>query len=231
MYDGYKKYGSAEATGYDEARMRESLWWEEEKFVKDYFHTYQPQRILDAPVGTGRFLHHYRGAQEVVGVDISEEMLKESSAKLRNLGLATINVEQGDIFNLKFADNSFDLVLCWRFAHLVPAELLTNALHELGRVTAGEVLMQAYVAWPYWRRIIGSLRRLPAKLYQRISGNTPPAPPWMHIRAYFHTERVLATKIHEAGLEMIERSEIGSYGDSTVYAYRLRPLQAAGEQL
>jgi len=231
MYDGYKKYGTAEATGYDEARMHEPIWWEEEKFVKSYFHTYKPQRILDAPVGTGRFLHHYQGAKEVVGIDISEEMLKESLAKLRKLGLASISVEPGDIFHLKFADNTFDLALCWRFAHLVPADLLADALRELGRVTAGEVLMQAYVAWPYWRRVIGSLRRLPVKLYRRMLGNMPPAQPWMHIQAYFHTEKVLATKLQEAGLQVIERSEIGNYGDSIVYAYRLRPLRAVGEQM
>lgn len=230
MYDGYKKYGAAEAAGYDEARMSEPLWWEEEKFVKDYFKTFQPQRILDAPVGTGRFLHHYLHAKEVIGVDISEDMLKESSAKLKELGLTSMSVERGDIFRLKFANDSFDLALCWRFAHLVPATLLADALRELGRVTAGEVLMQAYVGWPYWRRVIGSLRRLPAKLYRRIVGNIPSALPWMHIQAYFHTENTLATKIREAGLEVIERSAIGTYGDSTVYAYRLRPLRAVGEQ-
>lgn len=231
MYDGYKKYGVAEATGYDEARMNEPLWWEEEGFVKNYFRAHQPQRILDAPVGTGRFLHHYLDAREVVGIDISEEMLNESSVKLKRLDQSHICLERGDIFHLKFADNSFDLSLCWRFAHLVPATLLADALRELGRVTAGEVLMQAYVGWPYWRRVIGSLRRLPMKIYRRITNMSPTPPPWMHIQAYFHTQETFAAKIRDAELEVIERIEIGVYGDSTVYAYRLRSLRAEGERL
>ncbi|MEY4710680.1 MAG: hypothetical protein RIS88_130 [Pseudomonadota bacterium] len=228
MYDGYKKYGSDEASGYDAARMQEPLWWEEEQFVKEYFHTHQPQRILDAPVGTGRFLHHYVQAREVVGIDISEEMLKESTAKLRELAHPHIRIGRGDIFHLEFADACFDLVLCWRFAHLVPATLLADALRELGRVTNGEVLMQAYVAWPYWRRVIVSLRRLPMKLYCRMTRSDPTAPPWMHIQAYYHTQETLEAKIRKAGLDMIERIEVGGYGESTVYAYRLRPLRTGG---
>lgn len=231
MYDGYKKYGVAEAAGYDEARMSEPLWREEERFVKNYFLTHQPRRILDAPVGTGRFLHHYQHSKRVVGIDISDEMLNESSAKLRNLGQSHISVERGDIFHLNFADNSFDLVLCWRFAHLVPATLLADALRELGRVAAGEMLMQAYVGWPYWRRVIGSLRRLPMKIYRLITCNILPAPPWMHIQAYFHTNETLAAKIRDAELEVVERIEIGTYGDSTVYVYRLRSSRAEGQGL
>lgn len=223
MYDGYKKYGANEASGYDEVRMKEPLWWEEENFVKEYFRTHRPQRILDAPVGTGRFLHHYAQAGEVDGIDISEEMLKVSLAKLSGLGQPNIRIGLGDIFHLEFADARFDLVLCWRFTHLVPAALLADALRELRRVAAGEILMQAYLAWPYWRRVICSLRRIPLRIFHRLTDSTPPAPPWMHIQAYYHTQEILESKIREAGLEVIERVEIGVYGDSTVYAYRLRP--------
>jgi ubiquinone/menaquinone biosynthesis C-methylase UbiE len=164
----------------------------------------------------------------VVGIDISEEMLKESTAKLRELAHPHIRIGRGDIFHLEFADACFDLVLCWRFAHLVPATLLADALRELGRVTNGEVLMQAYVAWPYWRRVIVSLRRLPMKLYCRMTRSDPTAPPWMHIQAYYHTQETLEAKIRKAGLDMIERIEVGGYGESTVYAYRLRPLRTGG---
>lgn len=228
MYDGYVKYGADEASGYDEARMKEPLWWEEERYVQEYFRTHRPARILDAPVGTGRFLHHYAQAREVVGIDISEEMLKESSAKLKKLEESNIHIGRGDIFHLEFPDASFDLVLCWRFAHLVPAAILADSLRELGRVTAGEILMQAYVAWPYWRRVIGSLRRLPVKIYRQLTDSAPPSPPWMHIQAFYHTQETLESKIRDAGLEVIGRIEIGGYGDSTVYAYRMRPSSAGG---
>lgn len=221
MYDGYEKYGTHEAAGYEEERKKEPLWWQEEQFISEYFASHKARIILDAPVGTGRFLDHYGNVDMAVGIDISEEMLKQSSRKLADLRVANIQLIRGDIFKLEFDDNYFDLVICWRFAHLVPENLLADALRELGRVTSGEILLQTYVGHPYWSRLIASLRRLPAKIYSRLSGTMPPPLPWSHIRAYFHTHKTLVTKIAEAGLVINQRMEIGPYNDSIVYIYQL----------
>ncbi|MDD2663766.1 MAG: class I SAM-dependent methyltransferase [Dechloromonas sp.] len=221
MYDGYNKYGADEAAGYEEARKKEPLWWLEEQFVVDYLAEHQPKKILDAPVGTGRFLPHYRTTQEAVGTDISEQMLAESARKLGDPNLAHVKLLLGDIFKLDFPTNHFDLTLCWRFAHLVPAELLADALRELGRVTGGEILLQTYIGRPYWARLTSSLLRLPGKLIRRLSGNPPPPLPWSHIRAYFHTHETIAIKSAQAGLVIQQRIEIGRYDDSQVYVYRL----------
>lgn len=221
MYDGYEKYGTNEAVGYEDERKKEPLWWQEEKFISNFFENKKACAILDAPVGTGRFLDRYRDAETVVGIDISEEMLKESSRKLANANFANIKLMRGDIFKLDFADNRFDLTVCWRFAHLVPANLLADALRELGRVTCGEILLQTYVGRPYWRRVLLSLLQLPSKIYQRLRGNIPQPLPWAHIRAYFHTHETLVAKIAEAGLVINRRVEIGPYNDNTVYVYQL----------
>ncbi|CAK0763339.1 hypothetical protein CCP3SC5AM1_330017 [Gammaproteobacteria bacterium] len=221
MYDGYQKYGVDEATRYEEERRKESIWWQEEAFIASYFAKNKPRIILDAPVGTGRFLERYIDAREVIGIDISEEMLKESLRKLVDPRLNSVKLMRGDIFKLDFPDNAFDLTICWRFTHLIPDNLLVNALRELGRVTNGDILLQTYVARPYWRRFIISLLSLPAKVYRRLSGNLPPLLPWGHIHAYFHTHETIAAKIAEAGLIINQRIEIGPYNDNIVYVYQI----------
>lgn len=227
MYDGYEKYGAHEAAGYEEERKKELLWWQEEQFISDYFANHKPRIILDAPVGTGRFLDRYGNTDMAVGIDISEEMLKQSSQKLADLRFANIQLMQGDIFKLDFVDNYFDLAICWRFAHLVPENLLADVLRELGRVTGGEILLQTYVGQHYWLRLIASLKRLPAKIYCRLSGTMPHPLPWSHIRAYFHTHKTLFKKIAEAGLIINQRVKIGPYNDSIVYIYQLSKLEYA----
>ena len=230
MYDGYQKYGADEAADYEELRKKEALWWQEEQFIADYFAGHQPRSILDAPVGTGRFLSHYANAEEVIGTDISEQMLAESARKLADTRLAHVVLQRGDIFKLDFPANHFNLTICWRFAHLVPAELLGNALRELGRVTQGSILLQTYVGRPAWQRKLTSLRRLPGKLLRRMTGNSPPALPWGHIRAYFHTHETIAAKIAEAGLIIEQQTAIGPYDDSQVYVYQLAKTETGRQR-
>ena len=74
---------------------------------------YSPANILDVATGTGDFAIESlkTGAQIVVGVDISEEMLAVGRVKIEKLGLGNrIVLQQGDSEELKFSDNSFDAV-------------------------------------------------------------------------------------------------------------------------
>ena len=74
---------------------------------------YNPANILDVATGTGDFAIESlkTGAQKVVGVDISEEMLAVGRVKIEKLGLGNrIVLQQGDSEELKFSDNSFDAV-------------------------------------------------------------------------------------------------------------------------
>jgi len=74
---------------------------------------YNPANILDVATGTGDFgIESLKtGAQKVVGVDISEEMLAVGRVKIEKLGLGNrIVLQQGDSEELKFSDNSFDAV-------------------------------------------------------------------------------------------------------------------------
>jgi len=74
---------------------------------------YSPSRILDVATGTGDLAIESlkTGAHEVVGVDISEEMLAVGRAKVELLGAGhRIILQPGDSEDLCFSDNSFDAV-------------------------------------------------------------------------------------------------------------------------
>ena len=90
--------------------------------------------ILDLPTGTGRFVARLleRGL-EVVGADISSEMMSVARSKL-NKGAHAAFV-QCDSEALPFADRSFDCSLTIRFLfHLTP-EARVRSLAELARVS------------------------------------------------------------------------------------------------
>jgi demethylmenaquinone methyltransferase/2-methoxy-6-polyprenyl-1,4-benzoquinol methylase len=75
----------------------------------------QPTRVLDVATGTAdlaikaeRMLH----PREVVGVDLSAEMLQYGREKIDRLGLAPrISLVQGDAEDLPFPDDAFDAAL------------------------------------------------------------------------------------------------------------------------
>jgi len=75
----------------------------------------QPARVLDVATGTAdlavkaeRMLH----PREVVGIDLSAEMLQYGRTKLDRLGLTPrISLVQGDAEDLPFPDNAFDAAL------------------------------------------------------------------------------------------------------------------------
>ena len=74
---------------------------------------YAPAKILDVATGTGDFAIESlkTGATEIIGVDISEEMLAVGRKKIKSLGYDTrISLQLGDSEALDFKDQYFDAV-------------------------------------------------------------------------------------------------------------------------
>jgi ubiquinone/menaquinone biosynthesis C-methylase UbiE len=207
-YDGYTKYDRGVAASYERDRQVEAHWWKEDAFVRDYFSANAAPRLLDLPVGTGRFFPHYKRTESVVGVDVSADMLNEAQQKLSLLPPGvTGRVERGDVFGLRFEDGAFTHAIVWRLFHLIPEALLPGAIAELCRVTASEVIVQAYVAAgahprpSYVSRLAGRVRRFGRLLNPLAVESTPLAAtktdaaaaeaapaPWSHIQSYSHAQ-------------------------------------------
>ncbi len=96
---------------------------------------HSPKVILDVATGTGDFAiaSLKTGVQNVIGVDISEEMLAVGRTKIKALGLSQrISLLKGDSEDLSFADNSFDAVtVAFGIRNF---ENLSAGLNELYRV-------------------------------------------------------------------------------------------------
>lgn len=103
-------------------------------------------RILEVGVGTGISLPAYSARSRIVGIDLSDAMLREARRRVRELALD--NVERLDVMdaeNLSFPDASFDVVVAQYVVSIVPHPEV--ALDELARVVrpGGEIVILSRV--------------------------------------------------------------------------------------
>ncbi|MCB1475117.1 MAG: class I SAM-dependent methyltransferase [Rhodobiaceae bacterium] len=88
-------------------------------------------RLLEVGVGTGLMLRYYAPSTEVVGIDLSEEMLQRAKEKQARLPHVK-SLQQMDACRLSFADDSFDVAVAPFTISVVPDPL--SALDEMARV-------------------------------------------------------------------------------------------------
>lgn len=107
----YKFYNHF-AKDYDESRyasedqkMTDSIT---KRIVSELVGDVKNKLILDCGCGTGRFLEFFtKKGSRIIGVDISENMLKIAKGKIPN-----VNLSRADIFFLPFKDSTFDVIIC-----------------------------------------------------------------------------------------------------------------------
>ncbi|MDS0477192.1 class I SAM-dependent methyltransferase [Natrinema sp. 1APR25-10V2] len=97
-------------------------------------------RVLDVACGTGRNFQYLPSSSEIVGIDISDEMLAHARNELERLGLDG-TVHQMDAQALEFPDDSFDTVISSFSTCTFPDPIA--ALYEMERVCTpdGEILL------------------------------------------------------------------------------------------
>ena len=87
-------------------------WWRNKAI--DSLKPYSPQHILDIATGTGDFAilaANRLKPQQIIGADISEEMMEIGRQKVQQKGLEhMISFQREDCMSLSFADNTFDAV-------------------------------------------------------------------------------------------------------------------------
>lgn len=94
------------------------------------------QHVLDVATGRGAVLFPIAEAVgplgRTVGIDISQQMINETSKEAHEKGLSWIELQCMDAEHLDFSDNSFDFVFCGFGLFFLPS--IPKALSEFKRV-------------------------------------------------------------------------------------------------
>lgn len=222
-YVGKSAYRGDIAIHYDADRMVEPLWAEEQEFVRTWICRLPAGAlVLDAPVGTGRFLPLLAGRDLAVkGFDISDDMVAEARRQYGGLS-AKIELNVGDAENFVLPDQSVDAVICWRFFHLIPRPVVARVLAEFRRVSRGPILVQvlqvklasANAGW------LSRVKDVVRPWYRRLKP-VAAEKPWSHISSFSHTERELAEAFRVAGLVVRDATRMSDSGGQPVIAYTL----------
>ncbi len=173
-------------------------------------------RVLEVGVGTGLALSGYGRHLEVVGIDLSPDMLDKARERVAQGGLDHVTgLHEMDAGDLKFPDNSFDIVTAMYVMTVVPEP--ERVMRELARVTkpGGEVLLVNHFSQTEGVR--GWVERRMAPFAEIIG--------W---RPVFDQSRVMVCD----NLTLTERTALRPWGIFTMMRFRkdaeagLRPIAA-----
>lgn len=104
-------------------------------------------RILEVGVGTGISLPDYARTNRLVGIDISEPMLRKAKERVAEFNLANVEaLAVMDVAHLGFADDFFDVVVAQYVITAVPDP--EAALNEFARVLkpGGEMILVNHIS-------------------------------------------------------------------------------------
>lgn len=123
-------------------------------------------RVLFEAVGTGIDVQHFPPDREIVGIDVSEEMLRRARPRAERYH-GTLDLVRMDAQELSFPDDDFDTVVTSCTMCSVPDAL--RALREIHRVLrpGGQLLMFEHVRSR--NRVLGLVLDL-MTLWTRLSG-------------------------------------------------------------
>jgi len=225
-YNAKDAYDKEIASTYEKDRVVEPIWDKEQVFVRDFLKTVLPSStILDLPVGTGRFLPYYAEFdQNVIGLDISENMLDEAKEKIGLFKNATqVKLGPGDITQLPLEGLSIDYSICWRLFHLLPEPVLATGIKELCRVTRKQILVQTFNVKPGEgvlskikngvKPIVNAFMSVVAVLKGKSKE------PWSHIQSYENNEDLILKKFRENHFELKKKDVIDFYKGQPVNVY------------
>ena len=136
-----RKYGGYTADEYECRRAGKK--WDSENEAVEQLLAYIPEgsKTLDVPVGTGRLFPYFNARKfDTSGLDASADMLERARLAAEKVG-GTVQLKEGDIRSLPYADGSFDLVVCVRFLNLIKRDGVEIVLRELTRVSRDKMLI------------------------------------------------------------------------------------------
>lgn len=151
-------------------------------------------RVLEVGVGTGLSLQHYPDRVEVVGIDVSPDMLEHARERVKDeADRFTIKVMDGQA--VEYPDNSFDKVVAMYVVSVAPDP--KKLVEEMKRVCkpGGEIFIVNHFSGG--KGIMAALERLISPLSRLIG-----------FRPSFPIDDFLA----EADLDVVERVPVNAFG-------------------
>ncbi len=127
--------------------------------------------ILDVGCGTGKFsfkMHNFNKNLKVHGMDLSEVMINKAKAKIVD---HNIDFRVGDVENLPYEANSFNVITCSNSFHHYPNQ--RGALIEMNRVLkdGGKVMIIDGSRDTFWGSMIFNVVEYVEKNVYHIYGN------------------------------------------------------------
>jgi len=106
-------------------------YYRESILIKNIKKFFKKGKVLDAGFGNGSLsLRVAKNNYEITGIDLSEKFVEHVSEKIKNF--KNIKIEQGDITNLKFNNETFDAIFCGEILEHIEND--DTAIKELFRV-------------------------------------------------------------------------------------------------
>jgi len=136
----------------DESRItKEKTYWNKlsenyDKLILKYWNIYKTELlgkvvsnvnseavVIDVACGTGLISESLSAkSKQVVGVDMSENMIAQANIKKKEKGLDNISYKVEDAYNLSFDENKYDIAVCVNALHNMQQP--EKALSEMKRV-------------------------------------------------------------------------------------------------
>lgn len=135
-----KFYTGAHATSYNASRQS-GKWYFENTVLEKYVSTLKKgYRVVDAPVGTGRYFPLYKKYNiNVTGFDFSTDMLTEAKKEKERINL-TMELHQINLIKQPLPHN-YDILICSRFLNLFPwSEAEKSLMTMLSSIEVGGVI-------------------------------------------------------------------------------------------
>jgi len=142
---GAGKYVGQIAATYDKRREDTEKWRIEQMVLESWLSEIpEGSTILDAPLGTGRFLETYARRKFVVyGLDRSPDMLNEAAKKVP-AGFS-IKIGQGNVLACGLPDKSVDASLNIRITRWLSPDECKALMREMQRVARHKIIWTARV--------------------------------------------------------------------------------------
>ena len=167
-------------------------------------------RILEVGVGTGISLPEYSPVNRIVGVDLSEPMLRKAQERVRALGLSHVDgLCVMDAERMALPDQSFDVVVAQFVITTVPHP--EETLDEFARVLkpGGEIILVNHIGAESGPRWLFELCFSP--IARRLG--------W---RPEFSFGRLSNWAARHGGVQMVERRALPPLGNFTLIRFALK---------